>query len=120
MKKKILLVDDSDFIRKILKDFLQIKYSIVEAAMGDEAIEQFKKENPDLVLLDIIMPDGEEEGIIVLKKIIKINSKAKVIMLSAVGQDSIINECKKLGAADYIIKPFDSEMVAEAIKKHLT
>lgn len=119
MKKKILLVDDSGFIRKILRDLLEKEYNIIEAETGDEAIDQFTKEKPDLMLLDIIMPNGEEEGLIVLKKIMKLNSKAKVVMLSAIGQDVMIEECKKLGAVDYIVKPFNDKLVMETVRKHL-
>jgi len=119
MNKKILIADDSLFMRRILRDILSDKYTIIEAESGAKAEQQFKKEEPDLVLLDIIMPGGEEEGIKVLKKIGKSNPKAKVVMITAVGQDSTIEECKKLGALDYIIKPFDREEVINMVQKHL-
>lgn len=119
MNKKILIADDSLFMRRILKDILSDKYNIIEAESGAKAEQQFKKEEPDLVLLDIIMPGGEEEGIKVLQKIRKANPKAKVVMITAVGQDSTIEECKKLGAVDYIIKPFDREEVINIVQKHL-
>jgi len=119
MAKKILIADDSLFMRKILKDMLSDKYEIIEADTGGKAEEQIKKEKPDLALLDIIMPEGEEEGIIVLKKIMKANPKAKVVMITAVGQDTVIEECKKVGAADYIIKPFDKEKVIKTVEKYL-
>jgi two-component system chemotaxis response regulator CheY len=121
MAKKILIADDSLFMRNILKDILTAadKYEVVEAQNGKEAEAQFKIHNPDLTLLDIIMPEGEEEGITVLKKILKLNSKAKVIMISAVGQDTIIEECKKAGATDYIVKPFDKKKVIETAEKYL-
>ncbi|MBU1674129.1 response regulator [Patescibacteria group bacterium] len=121
MTKKILIADDSLFMRTILKDILltEEKYEIAEAQNGKEAELQFKKEKPDLTLLDIIMPDGEEEGLKVLKKIKKLSPGAKVIMVSAVGQDSIIAECKKAGAADYIVKPFNKDKVIETVKKYL-
>lgn len=136
--KKILIVDDSLFMRMVLKKILSKegvtsgksksasggkastdKYVIVEADSGSKAMEQFKKEKPDLVLLDIIMPGGEEEGVGILKKIMKIDSETKVVMISAVGQDAIIEECKKRGAKDYIVKPFDEKIVAETAEKHL-
>ena len=119
MAKKILIADDSLFMRRILKDILSDKYTIVEAESGSKAEQQFKEEKPDLILLDIIMPEGEEEGIRVLQKIGKSNPKAKVVMISAVGQDSIIEECKKLGAVDYIVKPFDREEVINTVQKYL-
>ncbi|ODS30777.1 MAG: CheY-like receiver, partial [Candidatus Scalindua rubra] len=83
MSKKILIVDDSLFMRNVLKDNLPDKYKVVEAASGSKAKEQFRKEKPDLTLLDIIMPEGEEEGISVLKNIKKINPKANVVMVTA-------------------------------------
>lgn len=121
MAKKILIADDSLFMRKMLKDILSIedKYEIVEAQNGKEAELQFKKHNPDLTLLDIIMPEGEEEGITILEIIKKFNSSAKVVMITAVGHDSIIAECKKAGADDYIVKPFDKNKVIETVKKYL-
>ena len=117
--KKILIADDSMFMRRILKDILADKYKIVEAESGSQAEEQFKKENPDLVLLDIIMPEGEEEGLKVLKNIMKSDSKAKIIMITALGQDAIKEECIKLGIKDYIVKPFDEKQVTKAVEKYL-
>jgi len=119
MTKKILIVDDSLFMRTILKGILFDQYNIIEAESGAQAEQKFKEEKPDLILLDIIMPSGEEEGIKVLRKIGKANPKAKVVMISAVGQDAIINECKKLGAIDFITKPFDREEVIKVVHKCL-
>ncbi len=117
--KKILIVDDSAFMRGILKSILS-KYKIVEADSGDKALEQVKKEKPDLVLLDIIMPAGEEEGVRVLQEIMKTNRGAQVVMITAVGHDAMIKLCKKLGAKDYIAKPFDEKLVAETVEKCLS
>jgi len=118
--KKILIADDSLFMRRILKDILSDQYEVTEADSGAKALEQFEKEKPDLVLLDIIMPEGEEEGLIVLRSIIKKNPKAQVVMITAVGQDAMIEECTKLGAKDYLVKPFDEKLVAETVKKYLS
>ena len=117
--KKILIVDDSLFMRKLLKDILSPRYKIIEAESGAEALKQFKKENPALVLLDIVMPEGEEEGIRVLREIKKNNTMADVVMITAVGQDAIRSECKKLGVKDYIVKPFDEKQVVETVEKYL-
>jgi len=135
--KKILIADDSLFMRNILKDIL-IKvlgdsekcgfasgqnaadsYKILEASSGPEALKQFENEKPDLMLLDIIMPEGEEEGINVLRRVMKRDPNQRVIMITAVGQDEIKEECKKLGARDYIMKPFNEEQIAETVRKHL-
>lgn len=120
--KKILIADDSLFMRKVLTDILSSKpdeYELLEAHSGKSALEQFKKEKPDLILLDIIMPEGEEAGIKVLRTVMKTNPKTKVIMITAVGQGLVIEECKKLGAKDYIIKPFDEKKVVETVEKYL-
>ncbi len=117
--KKILIVDDSAFMRGILKHILSKKYEIVEADSGDKALEQVKKEKPDLVLLDIIMPAGEEEGVRVLQETMKTNRGAQVVMITAIGHDAIIKQCKKLGAKDYIVKPFDEDQVIGTVRKFL-
>lgn len=111
-KIKVLLADDSAFMRKVLKDILEgIGFTnFVEAENGVEAIEKFNAEKPGLVMLDIIMPT--KNGIDVLKEI---GGKAPVIVVSAVGQDGMIEEAKTLGAKDYIIKPFDRAQVEEKI-----
>jgi len=119
MAKKVLITDDSLFMRVILRNILSDKYEIVEAESGVKAEEQFKREKPDLILLDIIMPEGEEEGIKVLQKIGKANPKTPVVMITAIGQNSIIEKCKELGAVDYIVKPFDREKVLDTVKKYL-
>jgi two-component system chemotaxis response regulator CheY len=118
--KKILIADDSMFMRMTLKNNLPKGYEIIEAASGSEALKQFKEQHPDLVLLDIVMPEGEEEGVDVLQKIMESDPKACVIMITAIGQDTIIDQCKELGAKDYIVKPFDEKTVAEVVGKYLS
>ena len=117
--KKILIADDSLFMRMSLKDNLPDGYEVIEADSGAKALELFESQKPDLVLLDIVMPEGEEEGVKVLREIMQSDPQACVIMITAVGQDAIIEECKKLGARDYIVKPFDEEQVAEPVQKCL-
>jgi len=120
--KKILIVDDSLFMRKVLYDILLtigIKFQILEAQSGKTALDIFRKENPDLTLLDIIMPGGEEEGVKVLRRVMEIDPKAKVIMITAVGQDLIMEECKRIGAKDYVVKPFNENQIVETVEKHL-
>lgn len=104
-------------MRKVLSDILvKNGYTdVVEAENGKVAIEKFGSEKPDLVLLDIIMP--EVDGIGVLKEIMP--KGAKAIVISAVGQDSMITQAKELGAIGYIIKPFDEAQVLEEIKKQV-
>ncbi len=118
--KKILIADDSLFMRMSLNNNLPDGHEVIEADSGAKAIEQFKSQKPDLVLLDIVMPESEQEGVRVLRQIMEIDSKAQVVMITAVGQDAIIEECKKLGARDYIIKPFDEQQIAEIVQKCLS
>ena len=110
---KILIADDSQFMRKVLKDILQdAGYTyLVECADGKECMAKYASEKPDLILLDIIMP--EVDGIAVLKEIGKV---AKILVISAVGQEKMVEEAKNLGALDYIVKPFDNNKVLEAVR----
>ena len=116
---KILLADDSAFMRKVLMDILtEAGFSdFLEAENGNQALELIEKEKPDLVLLDIIMP--ELEGIGVLSKLKELGNTTKVIVVSAVGQDAMIEEAKNLGAFGYVVKPFEGEKVLETIKSAL-
>ena len=118
--EKILIADDSMFMRMTLKNNLPKGYEIIEADSGAKALKLFESQKPDMVLLDIVMPEGEEEGVDVLRKIMKSDPKACVVMITAIGQDAIIDQCKKLGAKDYIVKPFDENVVAETVKKYLS
>jgi two-component system, chemotaxis family, chemotaxis protein CheY len=110
---KILIVDDSQFMRGVLRGILEKgEYEVIEAQNGKQGMEMNEQEKPDLILLDIIMP--EMDGIDVLKKIGK---QAKIIVISAIGQDKMVDEAKELGAIDYIVKPFDNEKVLETVQK---
>jgi len=114
---KILMADDSSFMRSILTNILKKENytDLVEAVNGDEAVSKFKSEKPDLVLLDIIME--KKDGIEVLKEIKEIDPSSKVVMVSAVGQEQMVEEAMKLGAENFIVKPFDSNKVIETIKE---
>lgn len=124
--KKILIVDDSPFMRNSLKGVLRRKFSgaeelqIVEAGNRETALQEFDRVSPDLVLLDIIMPEGEKEGVKVLEEI-RSPSKTKtpVLVLTAVGQDAIVEECKKLGIEGYILKPLDEDEILKAVQRCL-
>ena len=121
--KKILIVDDSLFMRKVLTDILSVKkdeYEIFEADSGKAALTVFHKEHPNLILLDIIMPEGEEEGVRVLRNVMETDPEARVIMITAVGQELVIKQCKQLGAKDYLVKPFDEDQVLKTVEKHLS
>ena len=116
---KILIVDDAAFMRMMLKDIL-IKNGFEvagEAQNGLLALEFYKNEKPDLVTMDITMP--EMDGIQALKEIKAFDPSAKIIMCSAMGQQSMVMEAIKSGAKDFIVKPFQPDRVLEAIKKVL-
>lgn len=111
----ILIADDSSFMRKVLRNILQEAgfTKIAEAENGKQALEKYKnEEKPGLLLLDVIMP--EMDGMEVLKRIGK---EAKIIVISAVGQELMIEDAKKNGAAGYIIKPFDKKQVIDEINR---
>ena len=117
MGTKILLADDSAFTRWIVKDALNGRgfRRVIEAENGEEALKKFATEKPDVVLLDVIMPDLH--GTEVLKRIMNMNENAKVIMLSAVGQEKIMKICNKLGSVGYIVKPFDERHLVSTVEK---
>lgn len=117
MAKNILICDDAAFMRMMIKDILTKNgYNVAgEAENGMKAVEKFKEVAPDLVLMDITMP--EMDGIQALKEIRKADAGAKVIMCSAMGQQAMVIESIQAGAKDFIVKPFQAERVLEAVKK---
>lgn len=117
MGKKILIVDDAVFMRIKLKDILEKNgYEVAgEAQNGQEAFEKYQSVKPDLVTMDITMPDVD--GIQALKMIRQFDSKAKVIMCSAMGQQGMVMDAIRAGAIDFIVKPFDTERVIKAVDK---
>ena len=116
---KVLIVDDLAFIKLIIRDILEKRGLEVagEASNGIEAVEMYIKLKPDVVLMDITMP--RMDGIQSLSKIMSIDPNAKVIMCSALGQQKLIIQAIKLGAKDFIVKPFKAERIIGAIKKTL-
>ncbi|KAA9346043.1 response regulator [Adhaeribacter soli] len=115
MKKRILIVDDSFYMRTMLKNMLtDAGYEVVgEAPNGQTALELAKETKPDLVTLDVILPDNT--GLDVLKGIKKDQPDMKVVIVSAVGQEVIVNEAIENGALAYIVKPFSEEKVLETV-----
>jgi two-component system chemotaxis response regulator CheY len=119
---KIMIVDDSKFMRKMLADILTEEgHQIVgEAENGREATELYDMLKPDLVTLDIIMPEVEEvDALSVLREIIGKNPEAMVIMVRAMGQEEVVAECMDAGAKDFVVKPFRPSDVAGVVKKVL-
>ena len=117
MAKNILICDDAAFMRMMIKDILTKNgYNVVgEAENGLKAVEKYSETKPDLVLMDITMP--EMDGIEALKKIKALDPGAKIIMCSAMGQQAMVIEAIQAGAKDFIVKPFQAERVLEAVKK---
>jgi len=117
MSKRVLIVDDAIFMRMKLKDILEKNgYEVVaEAQNGLEAIEKYKAEKPDLVTMDITMP--EMDGVAALKGIKAVDPAAKVVMCSAMGQQSMVMDAIQAGAVDFIVKPFDSDRVIQSLNK---
>jgi two-component system, chemotaxis family, chemotaxis protein CheY len=118
---KIMIVDDSlltlRIIKNIFNDYNLINIDIVSAIDGTEAIKKYKEEKPDLVLMDITMPNLD--GITALKEIINFDSNAKIIMATSINQHQTMKETIQMGALGYITKPFAKEKILEILKKHL-
>lgn len=119
MAQKILIVDDAAFMRMMIKDILTKNgFEVVgEAADGVQAVTLYKELQPDLVTMDITMP--EMDGITALKQIKADYPSAKVIMCSAMGQQAMVIDAIQAGARDFIVKPFQADRVIEAINKVL-
>ena len=117
MAKNILICDDAAFMRMMIKDILTKNgYNIAgEAENGKVAVDKYVETKPDLVMMDITMP--EMDGLAALKAIKAADANAKVVMCSAMGQQSMVIEAIQNGARDFIVKPFQPDRVIEAVKK---
>ncbi|MGD8191024.1 response regulator [Brevibacillus ginsengisoli] len=119
MSNKVLIVDDAAFMRMMIKEILSKNgFTVVgEASDGAQAVEKYKELGPDLVTMDITMP--EMDGITALKEIKQLDPNARIIMCSAMGQQAMVIDAIQAGAKDFIVKPFQADRVIEAIKKTL-
>ena len=117
MSKKIMLVDDAAFMRMTIKNALtKAGYdNIIEASDGQIAVETYQKEHPDLVIMDITMPNMA--GIQALQAITTADPEARVVMCSAMGQEGMVVEAIKLGAKDFIVKPFKQDRILQTVEK---
>jgi two-component system chemotaxis response regulator CheY len=117
MALRVMVVDDALFMRNMLKDiFVRASYEVVaEAENGEVALELYKEIKPDLVTMDIVMP--KKSGIEALQEIMASDPAACVVMVSALGQDSLVLEAVESGAKDFIVKPFKEDKVLEIIKR---
>jgi len=116
---KVLIVDDAQFMRmRCAKLLTSNGFEVVEAENGRHAIEMYQQTRPDAVLMDITMP--EMDGLAALKEIKQMDPSAKVAMLTALGQQSIVIEAIKAGAKDFVVKPFEPDRVLQALNKLLS
>ena len=117
MGLRILIVDDALFMRNMLRDiFVSAGYEVVgEAGNGQEAVERYRELRPDLVTMDIVMP--LRSGIEALQDIMSFHPQARVVMCSALGQETLVVEAVEAGASDFIVKPFKAERVLEVVRR---
>jgi two-component system chemotaxis response regulator CheY len=117
---RILICDDSAFMRRMLKSILsKMEHEIVdEASNGIEAVEKYRQHKPDLTTMDITMP--ERDGIEAVRIICGKDKKAKIVMVTAIGQQPILHEAIAAGALDFIVKPFEAEQVNKTVSNILT
>ncbi len=117
--KKILVVDDAAFMRMMIKNSLtgQGYVNIVEAADGKEAVDAYNAEKPDLVIMDITMPNMD--GLQALQAIKAADPNAKIVMCSAMGQESMVVDAIRYGALDFIVKPFKQDRILQTVEKIL-
>ncbi len=113
---KMLIADDAAFMRmRCSKLLVENGHEVIEATNGAEALEMYKENKPDAVLLDITMP--KMDGIMALQEILKFDPTARVAMVTAMGQQSMVMMAIKAGARDFVTKPFDGTRVIEAVNK---
>lgn len=119
MAKRVLIVDDAAFMRMMIKDILTKNgYEVAgEAENGAKAVEMYKELQPDVVTMDITMP--EKDGIAAVKEIKGIDPNARIIMCSAMGQQMMVMEAIQAGARDFVVKPFQQDRVLQALEKAL-
>ncbi len=116
---RILVADDASFMRQIIRDILESDgHEIVaEASDGIQAVEEWKKHHPDVVTMDIVMP--RRSGIDAVRAIAAIDATAKVVMCSALGQETLVTEALQAGASDFIVKPFKPDAVLATLRRVL-
>lgn len=117
MAKKILIADDSAFMRTILKDILiKAGYEIAEETEnGEKVVQKYRELKPDLVTMDIVMLG--EGGLRAVKEIVRSDPLAKILMVSAMGQQALVVEAIRAGAKGFLVKPFDPEQLTAEVKR---
>lgn len=117
---RVLIVDDAKFMRTLVKDALEAAgHEIVgEAENGIQAIEMYKKLNPDLVTMDITM--REKDGLAASEEILQTDNRARIVMVTALGQEELLTRAIKMGVKDFVVKPFPPERLQQAVQKALS
>jgi len=111
---KVLVVDDSEFMRKVLRNILEAGgHKVIEARSADEAFDRYMREGADVITMDIVMPD--KDGIEAVRRLKEANQRAKIIMISALGHQKTVMRSLEAGAVDFIIKPFTADDVLESV-----
>ncbi|MBN2414474.1 response regulator [bacterium] len=119
MKRTILVVDDARVMRNIIKSNLKDndEFELFEATNGQEAVKQYDEIKPDLVTMDITM--DVQNGVEAAREILSHDPDARIIMVTALGQEKLLSECIEMGVKDYILKPFSKDRIISAISKAL-
>ena len=117
MKRRILIADDASFMRQMIREIIEMEdYEVVaEAIDGVQAVELYQEHRPELVTMDIVMP--KRSGLDALRGIIELDADARVVMCSALGQETLVMESLQAGAKDFIVKPFKPDSVLSTLKK---
>ena len=111
---KIMVVDDSEFMRKVLRNILEAGgHKVIEARSADDAFERYTHEGADVITMDIVMPD--KDGIDAVRRLKQVNDRVKIIMISALGHQKTVMRSLEAGAVDFIIKPFTADDVLESV-----
>ena len=116
---RILVADDASFMRQMIRDILESEGHevVAEASDGIQAVDLFKQYHPDLVTMDIVMP--RRSGIDAVRGIVQLDAGARIVMCSALGQETLVNEALQAGASDFIVKPFKPDAVAATLRRVL-
>jgi two-component system chemotaxis response regulator CheY len=117
MATRVLVADDARFMRQLIREIVEPEgFEVVgEAADGRAVVEEFQKLHPDVVTMDIVMP--KRSGIDAVKEILALDPGARIVMVSALGQEALVMEALQAGAADYVVKPFKPDAVVATLRK---
>ena len=116
---RILVADDASFMRQMIREIVEAEgYEVCgEASDGIEAVDLFKELHPDITTMDIVMP--RRSGIDAVRAVVELDPGARIVMCSALGQETLVSEAMEAGAKDFIVKPFKPESVLSTLKRVL-